>query len=315
MTQTNTIHHLSYNKFHNTFDNTHKPAITIVSGDTVVFECLEGTGGQITPDSTLEAVKKMDWSKIHHLTGPVAVEGAEPGDVIEVEFLQFKHEGWGWSCISPDVGLLPEDFKDVNYLHIWKVRKDGRAELKPGISVPIEPFPGIVGLAPAEAGAHNTMPPRRTGGNMDIRHLIKGSKIYLPVEVEGGLFSIGDCHLAQGDGEVCVTAIEAPMSVTVRFQLQKNRSMEEPQYQTPGPTTEKVSGKGYFATTSIGPDLFINSQNAVRYMINHLVNTYDLTREEAYILCSAAGDLQINEIVDAPNWVVSFQMPLTVFEE
>jgi acetamidase/formamidase len=315
MNLSQSYHYLSDSHYHNKFDNMIKPTLTIESGHTVIFDCEEATGGQITPDSTVEAIKSLDWSRIHHLTGPVAIVGAEPGDVLEIEVLEYKHKGWGWSCISPGSGLLAEDFGDTHALHIWKVGEDGRVKFKPGISIPIEPFAGIMAVAPAESGPFPTMPPRRTGGNMDIRHLIEGSALYLPIEVPGGLFSIGDCHLAQGDGEVCVTAIEAPMTVTLRFHLHKDRSIAEPQYMTSRPTTSKVSGMGYFATTSIGPDLYTISQNAVRYMIDHLVNKYELTREEAYILCSAAGDLQINEVVDAPNWVVSFQMPRSIFTE
>jgi acetamidase/formamidase len=308
-------HYLSSDHYHSRFDNSIKPALMIESGDTVVFDCEEGSGGQIVPGSTAEVIKNLDWSLVHYLTGPVFINGAEPGDVLEIEILEFEHKGWGWTCISAGTGLLPEDFGDTYALYFWNVGEDGRAKFKPGISIPIEPFAGIMGLAPAEPGVHSTIPPRRTGGNMDIRHLTKGTTLYLPVEVPGGLFSIGDCHLAQGDGEVCITAIEAPMKVTLRFHLRKDRSIAEPQYLTSGPTTGKVSGMGYFATTSIGPDLYAISQNAVRYMIDLLVSKYELTREEAYVLCSCAGDLQINEIVDAPNWVVSFQMPRSIFTE
>ena len=126
--------------------------------------------------------------------------GAEPGDVLKVEIQEFAHEGWGWTCIYPGFGLLPDDFGNYMGLFIWKVGKDGRAELKPGIRIPIEPFMGIMGVAPKEDGAHSTMPPRRTGGNLDIRHLCKGSVAYFPVDVPGALFSVGDGHLAQGDG-------------------------------------------------------------------------------------------------------------------
>jgi len=312
----NSVYSLSHlDHHHNKFDNSIKPALTIESGDTVVFDCEEGTAGQITRHSTIETLKEMDSGAIHHLTGPIAIAGAEPGDVIEIEILEFEHKGWGWTGIFPDLGLLADDFKDTYALHIWKVGNDGKAKFKNGISIPIEPFCGIMGLAPAEPGAHSTTPPRRTGGNMDIRHLTKGTTLFLPVEVTGGLFSVGDCHLAQGDGEVCVTAIEAPMNVTLRFHLHKDRAMAEPQYITSGPTTNKLNGMGYFVTTSIGPDLYSLSQSAVRYMIELLVDRFSLNKEDAYMLCSVAGDLQINEIVDSPNWVVSFQMPRIIFSE
>src|SRR5690606_35170056 len=146
--------------------------------------------------------------------GPVYVNGAEPGDVLEVEIRELQHHGWGYTGVWPGKGLLAEDFGDEYALQHWYVGDDGRVGFKPNIRIPIEPFIGFLGNAPAEAGAFNTMMPRPTGGNMDIRHLTVGSSVFLPVAVPGALFSTGDCHLGQGDGEVCLTAMEAPLTAT-----------------------------------------------------------------------------------------------------
>jgi acetamidase/formamidase len=309
------LHHLSDERRHFKFDNSLEPALTVESGDTVVMTCREAADSQFTIESDLDTVKTMDWGRIHALTGPVAMAGAEPGDVLKVEILDFEHEGWGWTCIYPGFGLLPEDFGDLIDLHIWKAGPDGRAELKPGIRVPIEPFMGMMGVAPKEPGEHATMPPRHVGGNLDIRHLCKGSTAYFPVEVAGALFSVGDGHLAQGDGEVCGLAIEAPLVVTLRFSLVKGRSIPSVQCDTPGGTTDRAAGMGYFVTTATGQDLNEGVKVAVRSMIDHLEAEYGLTRPEAYMLCSVAGDLKIAvpKLGEAHASNVTFHMPYSVF--
>ena len=148
--------------------------------------------------------------------------------------------------------------------------------LRDDIVIPIEPFFGTMGVCPADASKQAVMPPGIFGGNMDIRQLTRGSTLYLPVQVEGALFSCGDAHAAQGDGEVCVTGIEAPMYATLRFTLEKGRAIPAPQFLTPGPLTPRVDTAGFYGTTSVGPDLYKASQDAVRAMIDHLVATYRL---------------------------------------
>jgi len=269
--------------------------------------------GQITPSSTIDEYRDADFSRLHSLVGPVAVRGAEPGDVLAVEMLDFQHEGWGWTVIEPIGGLLTEeDFNGVHDLHIWHVDGEGYAVFKPGIRVPVQPFAGHLGVAPAESGAHWTGPPRPTGGNMDVRHLGIGSTVFLPVAVPGALFSTGDCHLAQGDGEVCLTAIEAPMTVTMRFSLHKGRTIAEPQYITRRAALAAPDESGAYATTASGPDLLRNAKQAVRYMIEFLVAEHGLTRNEAYMLCSVAGDLKIAQLAQLgsdPVSMVAFHMP------
>jgi acetamidase/formamidase len=179
--------------------------------------------------------------------------------------------------------------------------------------VPIAPFPGVMGVALDEPGGHSTMPPRRAGGNMDIKQLVAGATLFLPVLVDGALFSVGDAHAAQGDGEVCVTAVEMMGRVTLRFGLRSGRRLPEPQLVTPAPPSHATNRGPHYATTAHGPDLFAAAQQAVRYMIDHLVETRGFSREEAYVICSVAADLKISEIVDAPNWIVSAFMPDAIF--
>ena len=169
-------------------------------------------------------------------------------------------------------------------------------------------------MAPAEPGLHSVVPPRRVGGNLDIRDLAAGTTLYLPVEVAGGLFSIGDTHAAQGDGEVCGTAIESPMNATVTLDLVKQANLETPHFTTPGPVTNHLDVKGYEVTTGIGTDLMTGARDAVRRMVDWLGKTQGMSAVDAYMLCSVCGDLRISEIVDQPNWVVSFYFPRIVFE-
>ena len=301
---------------HSVWDNSLDPVLTVDPGDVVRFECRDATDRQVTVQTTAEEVPDISFDPVHPLTGPVAVEGAEPGDVLEVELLDLQHKGWGYTLFFPgemELGLLPEDFDEPG-LHIWDLQGDV-GHFVDGIEVPLDPFPGVIGVAPGEDGEIGTLPPRSTGGNMDIKHLTAGSTLYLPVEVEGGLFSTADCHAAQGDGEVCVTGIEAPMFVTARFDVRSDMAIEQPQFETPGPFTPTGVDEPMYATSGIDPDLMEATKRAVRYMIDHLHEERGLTRGEAYMLCSAAVDLKINEVVDAPNWTVSAYLPESIFPE
>ena len=293
------------------WDNSVAPRLEIESGDTVTFDCQEANG-QIRPDWTVADYERVDRSRIHALNGSVWVKDAQPGDALEIEILDMRHKGWGWSAHRPGMGLLPEDF-DYSYLHHWRIDGDTcySSELE-HIRVPFEPHPGVVGVAPKEAGRFSTFPPRANGGNLDVRDMTIGATLWLPVLVEGALFATGDCHAAQGQGEVCVTGIEAPMTLSMRFTLLKGANLPEVQLRRPSPMS-KLDSQGYHITTAHGPDLMDNAKRSVRYMIDWLVANKSMNRSQAYILCSVAGDLKISEIVDAPNWVVSFHMPLAVF--
>ncbi|MCY4020967.1 MAG: acetamidase/formamidase family protein [Chloroflexi bacterium] len=295
------------------WDNSVTPRLEIDSGDVVVFDCAEPCG-QVTPEWTVDQYEALDRSKVHALNGSVWIKDAQPGDALEIDILDMRHKGWGWSAHRAGAGLLPEDF-EYSYLHHWRIEGDTchSTELD-HISVPFEPHPGVVGVAPRETGRFITAPPRANGGNLDVRDMVIGSTIWMPVLVEGALFATGDCHAAQGQGEVCVTGIEAPMTMTMRIKLRKDLRLKETQLRRPSPMS-KLDSRGYHITTAHGPDLMTNAKNAVRYMIDWLCRNHHMNLSQAYILCSVAGDLKISEIVDAPNWVVSFHMPLAVFRE
>ena len=297
------------------WDRSIPPVASVAPGSTIEFECQDSSAGQLSPNSSVDDVKTLDFGKINPVSGPIFIEGAEPGDVVKVSIEEFKPSGFGWTANIPGFGLLAEHFKEPA-LHIWSYDKDnlGTSAFGPGGRVPLKPFAGTIGLAMAEPGLHSIVPPRRVGGNMDIRDLAAGTELYLPVEVAGGLFSIGDTHAAQGDGEVCGTAIESPMNAVVTLDLVKNENLETPRFTTPGPVTRHLDGKGYEVTTGIGKDLMEGAQGAVSQMVDLLAARYNMNVVDAYMLCSVCGDLRISEIVDMPNWIVSFYFPRLVLE-
>lgn len=307
-----TTHHLDDKQPHAFWDNSLKPRVKIAPGDTVVFETLEASANQITPGSGHDVIKTLSFDPIHPLTGPVYVEGAAVGDALVVEVISLKHKGWGWNAVIPGFGLLPDDFPNP-YVHHYKMVRN-KCYFSEDIVIPYEPFCGVMGVGPGEKGRLNTIPPRQNGGNLDIRHLTPGSKVFFPVLTKGALFSCGDCHSAQGDGEVNGSGIETPMTVTLKFDLIKKAKLPELRFITPPRKKLTVADTGgYYVTTAHGPDLFQNSQQAIRYMIDYLASEYKLSREAAYCLCGAAVDLKISEIVDAPNWIVSAYLPLGIF--
>ncbi len=301
---------------HHVWNNELEPVRSVEPGIVLQFTCRDALDGQIQPGATADDFAEVSFDPVHPLTGPIEVRGASPGDVLVVDIIELEHEGWGFTGYLPgemEFGLLPDEFPEAG-VHIWDLEGDV-AHFVDGIEVPLDPFPGIVGVAPAAAGDFDTLPPRRVGGNMDIKHLTAGSRLYLPVEVAGALFSIGDCHAAQGDGEVCVTGIEAPMTVTARLDLRSDMTIEQPQFETTGPFTPTGADEPMYGTTGISDDLMEATKRAVLHMIDHLESRHGLSRGMAYILCSAAIDLKINEVVDAPNWVVSAYLPASLFPE
>jgi len=306
-------HELPPDAIHYTWDAGNEPALTIASGDTVVTATREVSDRQLGPSSDASAIAGLDWARFYPLAGPVAVEGARPGDTLAVEVVDLKPGSWGWTAILPGYGLLPEDFPEP-YLRVFDLTTGDTTALGEGIAIPVEPFLGTMGVCPAGAREQAVMPPGVFGGNMDTRQLVRGSTLYLPVQEPLALFSCGDAHAAQGDGEVCVTGIEAPMDeVVLRFTLERGRSIPAPQYLTAAPLAPRADGAGFYGTTGVGPDLYRGAQEAVRAMIDHLVAARGLSREDAYVLASLCVDLRISEIVDAGQYVVSALLPLAVF--
>lgn len=292
---------------HRQFDRELAPTASVESGGVLMFDC---PGPALALGATAAEAATLDHSHPHPLVGPVEIEGAEPGDAVAIDILRLElPQPYGHSLIIPGTGLL-EEFEEL-YVQNFSFA-GGFAYLRPDVRVPLEPFCGVMGLAPAEPGSHSTIPPRRVGGNLDIRDLTAGASLILPVEVEGGLFSCGDGHAAQGDGEVCVTAIETAIRATLRFRLLKGLEIPMPRFVTPAARVPR-GDKGRLGACGVGDDLMEACRCAVRGLISQLTSECGLSREEAYVLCSVAGDLRLNEIVNFPNHVVTAQLPLDVF--
>jgi acetamidase/formamidase len=308
-------HRHTIHRQHHGWDRDLAPVVRIVPGDSLEFEVADAAGGQLSAASSVDEVARLDFTKINPVTGPVFIEGAEPGDVLKVTLLSFTPSGWGWTANIPGFGLLADEFKQAA-LHVWQYEPE---TLRPALfgrwaKVPLKPFTGTIGVAPGEPGLHSIVPPRRVGGNMDVRDIARGTELFLPIEVPGALFSVGDTHAAQGDGEVCGTAIESPMRVALQFDLIKRMPLAFPRFRTRGPVTNHLDAAGYEVATGIGPDLMEAARAAVRSMIDLLGREHGMPAIDAYLLCSVCGDLRISEIVDLPNWTVSFYFPRVVFD-
>ncbi len=308
-------HTIHQHQHHFGWDHSLDPVLSVTPGQTVEIETIDSSGGQLNATSELGDLSALSFDAVNPVTGPIYIEGAEPGDAVAVTFLDLKPSGWGWTANIPGFGLLTDQFPDPA-LHIWKYDAVSMAPALygPGGKVPLKPFVGTVGLALAEPGVHSVVPPRRVGGNLDIRDNAVGTTLYLPVEVAGGFLSLGDTHAAQGDGEICGTAIESPMVVAAKIDLIKDANYSFPRFETDGPVTRHFDGSGYKATTGIGPDIMQAARAAVSDMVDWIAAITGMDATEAYMLCSVCGDLRISEIVDMPNWTVSFYFPKVVLD-
>ncbi len=307
-------HTLHRHQGHYGWNNTLAPVLRIAPGETVEFHPLDASSGQLTPSSVVADLAQLDLSKSNPVCGPVSIDGAAPGDAVKVTLLDITASGWGWTAVFPGFGLLADQFKEPA-LALWSYDSNSLvpAAYGPGGKVPLKPHFGTIGLSPAAPGQHDIIPPRATGGNLDIRDLAAGTVLYLPVEVAGGLFSVGDPHAAQGDGEVCGTALESPCSLVAQFDLVKGANLRAPRFTTDGPVARHLDWGGYEVTTGVGPDLFVAARQAVADMVEAIAREHHMAPVDAYMLCSVCGDLRISEIVDRPNWVVSFYFPRVVF--
>ena len=348
---------------HNRFHPSIPPIVTVDEGEEVVLPTRDALDGQLGRSATEADMATMDPGAIHPLTGPVFVKGAKPGDVLEVEFVDIVPESHALTGIFPGLGFLRDLFTTPLLIH-WELR-DGWAtspQLR-GVRIPGAPFMGVSGVAPsaaqvkawsarenelmarggmvfpqdpagavpstgpAAAEGLRTLPPRETGGNFDVKQLTKGSKLLLPVSVEGALFSTGDGHFAQGDGEVCVTAVEMGATAVVRFRVLKGtsatRALRGPRFSHAGyfAPPEWAAPKGFVAAMGMpiredgvneGENLTLACRNAVLHMIE-ILQERGWTREQAYALCSVAVDLRISNVVDVPNYVVSALLPEAIF--
>jgi len=305
-------HYFPADRVHYTWDADHEPVLGVDPGDTVVITTRDVSDNQITPESTTAAIAGLDWDRVYPLAGPIAVFGATPDDTLAIDIVDLHTQGWGWTAILPGLGLLPDDFPDA-YLRTFDLTNGDFAYLREDVAIPLAPFLGTMGICPVGAREQPVMPPGTFGGNLDTRQLVRGTTLFLPVQLEGALFSCGDAHGAQGDGEVCVTGLEAPMFASLRFRLEKGRTLPGPQYRTAGPLAPRVEGAGFYGTTGVGGDLYVAAQDAVRAMIEHITTRSGLSPEDAYLLASLCVDLRISEIVDAGQYVVSALLPEAVF--
>jgi acetamidase/formamidase len=292
-------YHLSADQTHNKFSRNEKPVLRVKSGAVIEVFTEETSDKQLNLRSSLEDLANLNPDPIHPLTGPVYIEDAEPGDVLAVTLHEIELGDWGFAAIVPRLGLLNEEISGP-YLRTFVLGKDKKEiQFNDKIRIPLRPFPGVMGVAPDTDERLSTIPPRANGGNMDDPNITVGTTVYFPVFVSGALFSIGDTHAVQGAGEVSGTAIEAPMRIIYEVNLIKDaRQIQEPQYET----------EESYVVTAFATTLDEAARKATRYMINYLVEEHGLSREDAYMLCSLAGELKIAEVVDMPHMLVTMHM-------
>jgi acetamidase/formamidase len=295
-------HVLKAEPTHSVWDRALEPRLHIEHGDEVQIECVDASGGQVKPGMTTAEYLQIDRTRIHALTGPIWIDGAEPGDVLQVEVLATRHSGWGWSSIVEGLGFLKDRFREP-YLFHWQLDGESTISLAPAV-VPLRPFLGVMGVARAEDGSFRTRPPGPFGGNLDVRELCAGSRLFLPVYNRGALFSCGDGHAAQGDGEVCINGIECPLDVTLRFHLHKNQPLAGPLVDSSeAVAADSISDSWIVIET--GTDLAEAARAATSRMIDLLVSRTGMSEVHAYILCSVALRLRLSQVVNEPVHTVS----------
>jgi len=284
----------------------------VASGDTILIEMADSSDGQVVPGMDAASFARIDFERIHALTGPVEIEEARPGDTLRIDVLEYRDHGWAWQSINPEKCFLPEDFREI-YLFHWALEDDFSHSM-PGLRLALHPFCGILGVQRAQTGSFRTRPPGPFGGNMDVKHLTAGSSLYLPVFVEGGKLCAGDAHAAQGDGEVSINGLEAPMDVMLRISLSDTVKVTEPYLVTTADLTPPAyAGKPWHAFVSSGPDPLENARGAVRRAIDYLIKRTGLSAENAFLVCSAALDLKFSQVVNTPNLTVTGYLPEGIF--
>lgn len=280
------------------FDAALQPVAMVESGDTVAVDCVSGGRDILPSDPAFEiladhrAIQAQLTPRLgaHILTGPIAVAGAEPGDVLQIDILSVEpRQNWGYTRIRPLAGTLPEDFPFTRVWHSGIDRQRGTATLPWGQEIDLAPFFGVMGVAPPpHYGACSSIQPREFGGNMDLKELVAGTTLYLPVWAPGALFSVGDGHGVQGDGEVCVTALETALSGTFRLTLRRDLNFRLPRAETPS----------HHITMAFNEDLDDAAKDALRAMIGLIGERMGLAREDAYMFASLAVDMRVTQLVD-----------------
>jgi formamidase len=348
-------------KCHNRWHPDIPPALTCAPGDDVRLQTRDACDGQYDLSSSHDDIARVDRRVVHPLTGPIRVEGARPGDLLVVDVLDIVPSSFGYTALIPGFGFLRDEFPDP-FLVRWEIAEGWAVSPDlPGVRVPGAPFMGVLGVAPSRdllteitrreqqlldrgelvyppnpEGAVpeddvlaregiRTMPPRETGGNLDVKQLVAGTRLFLPVWTDGALFSAGDGHFAQGDGEVCGTAIETATELHVRLDLRPGAAAERgittAQFERSTPAVPVLADSPFFATTGLCVDaehsqaenLTLAARDALRNMIGYLVAEHGYSREQAYAICSVVVDLKVSEVVDIPNFVVTAVLPLEIF--
>jgi len=306
-------HFLDTSRTCNRWNREYPPVLAIASGDTVAIAMKDSSDGQVHPGMSSGEFARIDATRIHALTGPVAVEGAEPGDAIEIEFLEFRHEGWGWTGIIPPMGLLGDEFSEF-FLHVWKLEGNVTRSM-PGITLDLHPFCGVIGVQRADAGEFRTRLPGPFGGNMDVRQLGVGSRLLLPVFVRGAGLCAGDAHAAQGDGEVSINGLEAPMTVVIRVEVRKNLRLAAPQAVVgPGLLPHRYLSKPFHAFIESHENPREACRAAVRRAISYLMDRVGISRPQALVLCSVVLDLKISQMVNGAVTTITALLPEAIFD-
>ena len=296
------------------WNNAIAPRITLSAGDRITLKMADSSGYQVQPTWTAADFKnKFDPLKVHALTGPVAIAEASPGDQLEIKIEEYQHRGWAWTSLIPGLGLLAEDFTE-HHLFIWKL-EDNKTHSFPGVTLDLHPFAGIIGVQRAESGEFRTRAPGPFGGNMDVRHLTAGTTLYLPVFVPGGNLLAGDCHAAQGDGEVCINGMEAPMSVTFTINVIKSAPLAGPAALCPSPLhPPRYQTKPWHLFIESDENPREACKRVVRRAIEYLMKRLGVTAELAYTLCSVVLDLKISQLVNVPTTTVTGYLPEAIFD-
>lgn len=302
------IHGVHCTSLHQHWDRSLPPAHVVASGAVVTMTCPDASNGMLHRGSTSDDIARVDFGMLDPLCGPIHVEGAEPGDTLAVEVLDIAMASWGWTGLLKGFGLLADEFP-MPYFRSFDLTR-GHIDLY-GVPFPLRPMMGVLGVAPEQAGEYPSIAPTVAGGNIDVRYLMPGSTIHLPVFNRGALLSGGDGHAIQGEGEISGTAIEAPMAATIRVHVIKGKRLRAPVLDI---STARFVETEYRDFLGIGPDLFQAARDATRHAVEAIAAHLVIEPHEAYAMLGMIGELRIHEIVDQPNWVVGCMIPRRLFE-
>ena len=293
---------------HKTWNRKLPAALTVRPGEVVFFDALDASGGAIDRNSTTETIVNIDFRRLDPLMGPVYVEGARPGDALQIDVVELKPKDWGWTGLMRDFGLLAREITEP-YLKIWHLDGD-HIEFPSGARFHLRPMIGNIGVAPAEDGDYASISPTNAAGNLDCKYLGVGSTLVVPIFNEGALLSASDGHAIQGDGEICGTGIECRMEMTLKLTIIHEANLKAPEIYV---ADTFPAQEGYRIFMGIGPDLMEAAKDAVRHSIAPLAKAQKMSELEAYAMLGLIGDLRIHEIVDQPNWVVGCMVPRRLF--